>query len=79
MTLFIHTYDDNLIIEISVERYNELLNDFDCEVTCEDIETRIEYAKSNDSEVLLDFFKTINTKRTIVMHFDSEFDVYIAL
>lgn len=79
MKLFIHMYDDDTITEISVERYNERLNDFDCETTLEEIDTRVEYAKSNENEVLLDFFKTIDTKRTIVMHFDSEFDIYIVL
>lgn len=78
MKIFLYDYDAADVVEISKEKYEDMLNE-DIEKTLVDIHASMEYFILNRDEKMLTFLKSINTDATLVMHFDSESDVYIVM
>lgn len=78
MRIFVNDYDSATNREVTREEFDNLLNDFDREITLCDVETRIDYANLNpQDESLADVLRQIDPQRTVVLHFDSECDIYI--
>lgn len=78
MKIFLYDYDVADVVEISKEKYEDMLNE-DIEKTLVDIHASMEYFILNRDEKMLTFLRSINTDTTLVMHFDSESDVYIVM
>lgn len=79
MRVFVDNYESAESREMTKEEFEELLYNFDREITLCDISSRVDYLNNCDPqcESLREILDTVDHSKTVVFHFDSCKDVYI--